>query len=89
MAGSMDGASSAYTEAGPPERMSAEAFISRISSAEMSRERSPGIHVEVADATGNELTVLRTKVGVRGPLRKPSDPWFPLLLAGAGAHPRE
>ena len=87
MAGSMDGASSAYTEAGPPERMSAEAFISRISSADMSQGNDLGIHIEVADATGNELTVLRTKVEYEDLLRKPFDPWYPLLLAGSRCPP--
>ena len=48
-----------------------------------------GIHVEVADATGNELTVLRTKVEYEDLCGSLLIHGFPSCWRGAGAHPRE
>ena len=46
-----------------------------------------GIHVEVADATGNELTVLRTKVEYEDLCGSMLIHGFPLLLAGSRCPP--
>ena len=46
-----------------------------------------GIHVEVADATGNELTVLRTKVEYEDLCGSLLIHGFPLLLAGSRCPP--
>ena len=46
-----------------------------------------GIHVEVADATGNELTVLRTKVEYEDLCGSILIHGFPLLLAGSRCPP--
>ena len=48
-----------------------------------------GIHVEVADATGNELTVLRTKVEYEDLCGSLLIHGSPSCWRGAGAHPRE
>ena len=47
------------------------------------------IHVEVADATGNELTVLRTKVEYEDLCGSLLIHGSPSCWRGAGAHPRE
>lgn len=39
-------------------------------------------YVEVSDATGNELTVLRTKVEYEDLCGSLFDPWFPPLVGG-------